>query len=160
MAQQIKDPALLPQWLGSLLWLGFDPWPWNFHLPWAWQNKTKQNKTKQNKTPPPNKNWECGNSYRWKKQGYKCCRMQALVIVSQWKYLQVHVLWIMFIFHHFWKILSQKFYLQILLLLLFSFSNSNYMCAILFVFHELLMVCSFHSVFCFSIWIFSFLFSF
>ena len=26
MAQQVKDPVL------SLLWLGFDPWPWNFHM--------------------------------------------------------------------------------------------------------------------------------
>ena len=20
----------------SLLWLRFDPWPWNFHMPWVW----------------------------------------------------------------------------------------------------------------------------
>ena len=30
MAQWVKDPAL------SLQWLGFDPWPGNFCLPWAW----------------------------------------------------------------------------------------------------------------------------
>ena len=28
--QQVKDPAL-PQ-----LWLRFDPWPVNFHMPWLW----------------------------------------------------------------------------------------------------------------------------
>ena len=33
----VKDPAL------SLLWLGFDPWQGNFHMPWVWL-KTKQNK--------------------------------------------------------------------------------------------------------------------
>ena len=27
MAQWVKDPALSVQQLGSLLWLGFDPWP-------------------------------------------------------------------------------------------------------------------------------------
>ena len=40
MAQEVKDPALSLQWLGSLLWPGFDPWPGNFRMP-------KQNKTKQ-----------------------------------------------------------------------------------------------------------------
>ena len=28
MAQKVKDPALSLQWLGSLLWHGFNPWPW------------------------------------------------------------------------------------------------------------------------------------
>ena len=38
----VKDPVLSLPWLGSLLWHGFDPWPWNFHVPWAWpKNKTK-----------------------------------------------------------------------------------------------------------------------
>ena len=23
----------------SLLWHGFDPWPWNFHMPWVWTKK-------------------------------------------------------------------------------------------------------------------------
>ena len=27
VAEQVKDPALSLQWLGSLLWSGFDPWP-------------------------------------------------------------------------------------------------------------------------------------
>ena len=30
VAQQIKDLALF------LLWYRFDPWPVNFHRPWAW----------------------------------------------------------------------------------------------------------------------------
>ena len=30
MVQQVKDPAL------SLLWLGFNPWPGNSHMPWSW----------------------------------------------------------------------------------------------------------------------------
>ena len=33
MAQQVKDPMLSLQWLGSLPRCRFDPWPWNFHLP-------------------------------------------------------------------------------------------------------------------------------
>lgn len=37
--QQVKDPVLPPQWLGSLLWPAFTPWPRNFHIPWAWQKK-------------------------------------------------------------------------------------------------------------------------
>ena len=36
MAQWIKHPALLSlQQLGSLLWLRFDPWPRDFHVPWV-----------------------------------------------------------------------------------------------------------------------------
>ena len=30
VAQQVKEPALSLQQLGSLLWHGFDPWPGNF----------------------------------------------------------------------------------------------------------------------------------
>ena len=34
VAQQVKDLlALSLHWLGSLLWLGLDPWPGNFHMP-------------------------------------------------------------------------------------------------------------------------------
>ena len=40
MAQQIKDPALSLLWLGLLVWRGFDPWPRNFHMPWAEAKKT------------------------------------------------------------------------------------------------------------------------
>ena len=30
------------QWLGLLLWHGFDPWPKNFHMPWLWPKKKKK----------------------------------------------------------------------------------------------------------------------
>ena len=33
--KRVKDPALSLQWLGSLLWHGFSPWPGNFHMVWA-----------------------------------------------------------------------------------------------------------------------------
>ena len=39
MVQWVKDPTLSVQWLGSLLWLGFDPRPENFHMPWMWPKK-------------------------------------------------------------------------------------------------------------------------
>ena len=35
MVQKVKDLALSLQWLGSLLWHLFDPWPWNFYRLWA-----------------------------------------------------------------------------------------------------------------------------
>ena len=38
----VKDPEL------SLLWLGFDPWPMNFHMPQIWP-KTKTNKQNKQK---------------------------------------------------------------------------------------------------------------
>ena len=37
----VKDPVLSLQRLGSLLWCGFDPWPWNFHMPWVDGAKNK-----------------------------------------------------------------------------------------------------------------------
>ena len=46
MTQWIKDWGLSLQWLGLLLWCGFDPWPGNFHRPWAWQKKKKKRKEK------------------------------------------------------------------------------------------------------------------
>ena len=42
MVQQVKNLALSPQWLGLLLWCRFDPWPWNFHMSWAWPRKKKK----------------------------------------------------------------------------------------------------------------------
>ena len=42
MAQWVKDLALSLQWLGPLLWCGFNPWPRNFHMPWAWPKKKKK----------------------------------------------------------------------------------------------------------------------
>ena len=32
MVQRVKDPALSLQWLGSLLWREFDPWPGKFYI--------------------------------------------------------------------------------------------------------------------------------
>ena len=42
MAQWVNDPALSLQRLGSLLWHRFDPWPRNFHMPWAWPERKKK----------------------------------------------------------------------------------------------------------------------
>ena len=28
------------------LWLGFDPWPGNFHVPWVWPRKEKKKESK------------------------------------------------------------------------------------------------------------------
>ena len=50
MAQQVKDLAWLLQWLGSLLWCGFNPWPRNFHMLWVWPKNKKLNNFK-NKLP-------------------------------------------------------------------------------------------------------------
>ena len=41
MAQQVKDLVSL-QWLKSLLWHRFDPWPRNFYMPWAVPKKKKK----------------------------------------------------------------------------------------------------------------------
>ena len=32
MAQQVKDPVLSLLWFWLQPWLGFDPWPGNFHM--------------------------------------------------------------------------------------------------------------------------------
>lgn len=48
VAQRIKDLALSLHWLGSLLWLGLDPWPGKFHMPRAWQKERKEGR---NSTP-------------------------------------------------------------------------------------------------------------
>ena len=42
----IKDPVLSMLWLGSLLWCGFDSWPWNLHMPQPWPKKKKKKKKK------------------------------------------------------------------------------------------------------------------
>ena len=34
--QWIRDPVLLQLWCRSQLWLGFDPWSGNFHMPHVW----------------------------------------------------------------------------------------------------------------------------
>ena len=48
VVQQVKDLALSLQQLGSLLWCGFDPWPWE--LPYV-VGTTKNKQT--NKNPKP-----------------------------------------------------------------------------------------------------------
>ena len=42
LVQQVKDPVLSLQWLGSLLWYRLDPWPRNFHIPHRYCQKQKQ----------------------------------------------------------------------------------------------------------------------
>ena len=42
MGQLVKGPALSLQWLGSLLWCGFNSWPRNFHVPRVQPNKEKK----------------------------------------------------------------------------------------------------------------------
>ena len=42
VVQQVKDPVLSLQQLGLLLWLGFSPWPRNFHMPWVMPKKKKK----------------------------------------------------------------------------------------------------------------------
>lgn len=41
--QRVENPALLPQWFGSLLWLGFDRWPGKLHMWQLWPKKKKKN---------------------------------------------------------------------------------------------------------------------
>ena len=42
VAQRVKDLALSRQLLKLLLWLQFDPWPGNCHMPQAWPKKKKK----------------------------------------------------------------------------------------------------------------------
>ena len=44
MLQQVKELAQSLQWLRSLLWRGFNPWPGDFRMPLAWQKKKKKKK--------------------------------------------------------------------------------------------------------------------
>ena len=46
MAQRVKDLVLSLQWLRSLLWHRFQPWPRNFHMPWAWPKRKKKSSVK------------------------------------------------------------------------------------------------------------------
>ena len=51
MAQQVKDPALSPLWLGSLLWRRFNPWPRKFCMPQAWQEREGRKEGKRKDIP-------------------------------------------------------------------------------------------------------------
>ena len=42
VVQSAKDLVLLLQQPRLLLWHGFDPWPGNFHMPWARPGKKKK----------------------------------------------------------------------------------------------------------------------
>ena len=42
VAQQVKDLVLSLQWLGSLLWCGFDTWTQSLHMSWARPGKKKK----------------------------------------------------------------------------------------------------------------------
>ena len=42
VAQQAKDLPLSLLWLGLQLWHGFNPWPRNFHMPWAWPKENNR----------------------------------------------------------------------------------------------------------------------
>ena len=44
----VKDLTLSLMWLRSLLWLGLDLWPGNFHMPWAQQKKKKDRNRQRN----------------------------------------------------------------------------------------------------------------
>ena len=44
VAQRVKDLALSLQWLRSLLWCAFDPWPRNFCMPCVQSRQTKGKK--------------------------------------------------------------------------------------------------------------------
>ena len=37
----VKNLVLSPLWFRLQLWLGFDPWPGNFRMPWVWPKKKK-----------------------------------------------------------------------------------------------------------------------
>ena len=43
-AQRVKEPVLLQLWYRSQLWLGFSPWPRNFHMPPVQTKKEKKKK--------------------------------------------------------------------------------------------------------------------
>ena len=45
MAQWVKDLVLSLQWLGLVLWLGFNPGPRNFCMPWMQPKNPKTHKT-------------------------------------------------------------------------------------------------------------------
>ena len=64
-----ENSALSLLWLRSLLWLGFDPWPGNFHVHWAWPKKHRR--------PSGHKQEELTalNSRGWKVQDRGTCNL-------------------------------------------------------------------------------------
>ena len=49
VAQLVKDPLLLLQWLRSPLWRSFHPWPPNFHGLWVWPKEKRCKANKRNR---------------------------------------------------------------------------------------------------------------
>jgi len=47
--QWVKDPMLPQLWCGWQLWLRFNPWPRNFHMPCCWVLPEKEKKKKKKK---------------------------------------------------------------------------------------------------------------
>ena len=45
----LKDPALPQLWCRSQLWLGFNPWPRNFHMPWVGPLTKKKSKERKSR---------------------------------------------------------------------------------------------------------------
>ena len=68
MVQWVKDPTSSLQWLGSLLWQGFSPWPRNFYMP------QMQPKKKKSKVPGPG----------WEKHGAQGHSISTLGDVEMW----------------------------------------------------------------------------
>ena len=60
MPQQVKDPA----W--SLLWHKFDPWPGNFHVPWAQPKKRERGGSSLRRK-------ECEGTVAWRLRGTSSC---------------------------------------------------------------------------------------
>ena len=52
MAQQVKDPGLLQLWHRSQLWLGFDPWLRNFHMPQIGQKRRRERDSERKRDLP------------------------------------------------------------------------------------------------------------
>ena len=71
LEQRVKDPLLLQLWCWSQLWLGFNPWPENFHKPWVWPKKKKKSlqllEYFHNHTPSLPKYWPtvCVHGCKW-----------------------------------------------------------------------------------------------
>ena len=49
LEQWVGDLALLWLWCGLQVWLKFDPWPGNFHMPWVWPERKKRERKEKKK---------------------------------------------------------------------------------------------------------------
>ena len=108
----VKDLALSLLWLRSLLWWGFDPWPGNFCMPWAWQKKKKKKKKKRaEETAPGNKSkvesYPKGIPHFW--QTFKNIQMLQNIPQKLWAFLE-HLKDIRLKFSEWWDWVSQNFF--------------------------------------------------